>query len=41
MDIKELNIEGAFEITPRQFPDDRGLYWRAALSTPGKFLSRA
>jgi dTDP-4-dehydrorhamnose 3,5-epimerase len=26
MDIKELKIEGAFEITPRQFPDDRGLF---------------
>jgi dTDP-4-dehydrorhamnose 3,5-epimerase len=26
MDIKELKIEGAFEITPRQFPDERGLF---------------
>jgi dTDP-4-dehydrorhamnose 3,5-epimerase len=26
MEIKELKIEGAFEITPRQFPDDRGLF---------------
>jgi dTDP-4-dehydrorhamnose 3,5-epimerase len=26
MDIKELRMEGAFEITPRQFPDDRGLF---------------
>ena len=26
MDIRELKIEGAFEITPRQFPDDRGLF---------------
>lgn len=26
MDIKELRIQGAFEITPRQFPDDRGVF---------------
>jgi dTDP-4-dehydrorhamnose 3,5-epimerase len=26
MDIKELSIEGSFEITPRQFPDDRGVF---------------
>jgi dTDP-4-dehydrorhamnose 3,5-epimerase len=26
MDIKALSIEGAFEITPRQFPDDRGVF---------------
>jgi dTDP-4-dehydrorhamnose 3,5-epimerase len=26
MDIRALKIEGAFEITPRQFPDDRGLF---------------
>ena len=26
MDIKELKIAGAFEITPRQFPDDRGVF---------------
>jgi dTDP-4-dehydrorhamnose 3,5-epimerase len=26
MDIKELSIPGAFVITPRQFPDDRGVF---------------
>jgi dTDP-4-dehydrorhamnose 3,5-epimerase len=26
MHIKELKIQGAFEITPRQFPDDRGVF---------------
>ena len=26
MDIKELSIRGSFEITPRQFPDERGLF---------------
>jgi dTDP-4-dehydrorhamnose 3,5-epimerase len=26
MDIRGLNIEGSFEITPRQFPDDRGIF---------------
>lgn len=26
MDIRELKISGAWEITPRQFPDDRGLF---------------
>ena len=26
MDIRELKIEGSFEITPRQFPDDRGVF---------------
>jgi dTDP-4-dehydrorhamnose 3,5-epimerase len=26
MDIRELSIHGAFEITPRQFPDDRGVF---------------
>jgi dTDP-4-dehydrorhamnose 3,5-epimerase len=26
MDIKPLGIDGSFEITPRQFPDDRGLF---------------
>jgi dTDP-4-dehydrorhamnose 3,5-epimerase len=26
MDIKALSIEGSFEITPKQFPDDRGLF---------------
>jgi dTDP-4-dehydrorhamnose 3,5-epimerase len=26
MDIKELSIQGSFEITPRQFPDERGLF---------------
>jgi dTDP-4-dehydrorhamnose 3,5-epimerase len=25
MDIRALSIEGSFEITPRQFPDDRGV----------------
>jgi len=26
MDIRALTIEGSFEITPRQFPDDRGVF---------------
>ncbi|HZW43892.1 MAG TPA: dTDP-4-dehydrorhamnose 3,5-epimerase [Dermatophilaceae bacterium] len=26
MDIRALSIEGSFEITPRQFPDDRGMF---------------
>ena len=26
MDITALTIEGSFEITPRQFPDDRGVF---------------
>jgi dTDP-4-dehydrorhamnose 3,5-epimerase len=26
MDIKELSIPGSFAITPRQFPDDRGVF---------------
>ena len=26
MDIRALKIEGSFEITPQQFPDDRGLF---------------
>lgn len=26
MDIRALKITGSFEITPRQFPDDRGLF---------------
>ena len=26
MDIRALSIEGSFEITPRQFPDDRGVF---------------
>jgi dTDP-4-dehydrorhamnose 3,5-epimerase len=26
MDIRSLSIQGSFEITPRQFPDDRGLF---------------
>ena len=26
MDIRALSIEGAFEVTPRQFPDDRGVF---------------
>jgi dTDP-4-dehydrorhamnose 3,5-epimerase len=26
MDIRALNISGSFEITPRQFPDDRGVF---------------
>lgn len=27
MQIRELTIAGAFEVTPRQFPDDRGIFW--------------
>lgn len=27
MQIRELSIPGAFEVTPRQFPDDRGVFW--------------
>jgi len=26
MDIRAMKIEGAFEVTPRQFPDDRGVF---------------
>jgi dTDP-4-dehydrorhamnose 3,5-epimerase len=26
MDIKEMGIQGSYEITPRQFPDDRGVF---------------
>jgi dTDP-4-dehydrorhamnose 3,5-epimerase len=26
MDVRALKIEGAFEITPRQFPDERGVF---------------
>ena len=26
MDFRELSVEGAFEVTPRQFPDDRGVF---------------
>lgn len=33
MQIRELNIAGAWEITPRQFPDDRGLFLEAYKST--------
>lgn len=29
MEIRELNIAGAWEIIPRQFPDDRGLFLEA------------
>lgn len=27
MQIRELSISGAFEVTPRQFPDDRGVFF--------------
>lgn len=27
MQIRELGIAGAIEVTPRQFPDDRGVFW--------------
>ena len=27
MHIRELSVPGAFEVTPRQFPDDRGTFW--------------
>lgn len=27
MDIRELKIAGSFEVTPKQFPDDRGLFF--------------
>lgn len=33
MEIRELSIAGAWEITPRQFPDDRGLFLEAYKST--------
>lgn len=33
MEIRELNIAGAWEITPRQFPDDRGLFLEAYKSS--------
>ena len=26
MQVRELTIEGAFEVTPRQFPDERGVF---------------
>ena len=26
MDIRAMKIEGAFEVTPRQFPDERGVF---------------
>lgn len=29
MDIRELSIAGAWEITPKQFPDDRGVFLEA------------
>lgn len=25
--IRELSVAGAFEVTPRQFPDERGAFW--------------
>ncbi len=25
--IRELSVPGAFEVTPRQYPDDRGTFW--------------
>lgn len=25
--IRELSVPGAFEVTPQQFPDDRGAFW--------------
>lgn len=27
MQIRELSVPGAFEVTPRQFPDDRGVFF--------------
>lgn len=27
MEIRELAVSGAFEVTPRQFPDERGAFW--------------
>ncbi|GAA1692298.1 dTDP-4-dehydrorhamnose 3,5-epimerase [Microcella alkalica] len=27
MQIRELSVAGSFEVTPRQFPDARGLFW--------------
>lgn len=33
MEIRELGIKGAWEITPRPFPDDRGLFLEAYKST--------
>lgn len=27
MQIRELSVPGAFEVTPQQFPDDRGSFW--------------
>ena len=33
MEIRELSIKGAWEITPKQFPDDRGLFLEAYKST--------
>jgi dTDP-4-dehydrorhamnose 3,5-epimerase len=38
MDIRALSIEGSFEITPRQFPDDRGVFLE---SFRGDLLARA
>ena len=38
MDIRALSIEGSFEITPRQFADDRGLFLE---SFRGDLLARA
>lgn len=29
LDIRELSVPGALELTPRQFPDDRGLFLEA------------
>lgn len=33
MEIRELAIKGAWEITPKQFPDERGLFLEAYKST--------
>ena len=33
MEIRELSVKGAWEITPKQFPDDRGLFLEAYKST--------
>jgi dTDP-4-dehydrorhamnose 3,5-epimerase len=38
MDIRALSIEGSFEITPRQFPDDRGVFLE---SFRGDLLAKA
>lgn len=29
MDIRRLQIDGAWEVVPRQFPDDRGVFLEA------------